>query len=270
MAMPFPGMDPYLEHPVLWTGVHTRMIVYMADQLGPLIQPRYVASIEERIFIEGEDQQRIPDIWVQKVPESSGGTAVAATDSDTPLVLEVKPLEIRERYIEILDRYQDLKVVTVIEMVSPSNKKPGPGRQAYLEKRREALAGKCHLVEIDLLRTGRHIVRVPKATVQARTTYQYLICVSRSPHRRRFEVYPCRLRDRLPRIRVPLAAPDPDVTLDIQAALNHVYEAAGYILRVRYDKPCVPPLSPADQEWARQQWLAYRASRPDLFPPTGS
>lgn len=270
MAMPFPGMDPYLEHPVLWTGFHTRMIVAMANQLGPLIRPRYLASIEERVFIEGDDQQRIPDIWVQKIQEGPGQTAAAIAASDTPLVVELKPLRIRERYIEILDRYQDLKVVTVIELISPSNKRTGPGRQLYLEKRRETLAGKCHLVEIDLLRTGRHIVRIPKASVRARAAYDYLVCVSRYPGRRRFEVYPCRLRDRLPRIGVPLVAPDPDVRLDIQAALEQVYEEAGYMLRVRYDEPCIPLLSPADQKWARRQWQAYRASRPDLFPPTGS
>ena len=73
MDYPFPGMDPYLEHPVLWEGVHARLIVAIANQLQPLIDPRYVTSIEERVYIEGP-QRRIPDVWIQRVGEQ-GETA---------------------------------------------------------------------------------------------------------------------------------------------------------------------------------------------------
>ena len=73
MAMPFPGMDPYLEHPILWSSVHMRLIVALANQLGPRLRPHYVASVEERVFVEGPDQQRIPDAWIQKTrPEGHG------------------------------------------------------------------------------------------------------------------------------------------------------------------------------------------------------
>jgi hypothetical protein len=65
-----------------------------------------------------------------------------------------------------------------------------------------------------------------------------------------FQLYPRRLRDRLPRIRLPLAAPDPDVVLDLQAVLARTYEAGGYMERLDYTAPCVPPLSPEDQCWA--------------------
>lgn len=50
MGMIFPGMDPYLERPQLWTGVHSRLIVYLADQLEPLLRPRYVSAVEERVY----------------------------------------------------------------------------------------------------------------------------------------------------------------------------------------------------------------------------
>jgi Protein of unknown function (DUF4058) len=68
--------------------------------------------------------------------------------------------------------------------------------------------------------------------------------------RDRFQLYPRRLRERLPRIRLPLVAPDPDIVLDIQAVLAHTYEAGGYAERLNYAIPCVPPLSPEDQTWA--------------------
>src|SRR5262249_48637859 len=168
---------------------------------------------------------------------------------------------------EILDRQQNQKVVTVIELVSPSNKAAGKGREAYLTKQAEVLGSKSHLVEIDLHRRGRHVLSVPEARAAALQPYDYLVCVNRSPRRRRFELYSCSLRSRLPRIPLPLAEPDPDVPLDLQAALEQVYEDGDYMLRVKYEEPCVPPLEATDQQWAYECWKAYKAAHPELFPP---
>ena len=264
MSTPFPGMDPYLEHPALWTGFHTRFLVAIANQIGPLIRPRYIASVEERVFLEGPEQQRIPDVWVQKVRDSGPPVAVAERATSNPLIVELDDLEVREAYIEILDRYHGMKVVTVLEVVSPSNKAQGAGRKSYLAKRRETLASKCHLVEIDLLRTGRHVLRVPRLRVEALTSLDYLASVNRWPKRKRFEVYPCRLRERLPAIMIPLADPDPDVPLDLQLALEKVYDEGSYALRIDYDAACEPSLPSEEQEWARERWQAYRNQRPEL------
>jgi hypothetical protein len=267
MKMPFPGMDPYLEHPALWPSVQTRLIVALANQLGPKIMPRYVASVEDRVFIESPSQERVPDVWVQKArPEGQGVQRHGSAAMATPLVIEVQELEVREHYIAILDRYRDLGVVTVIELVSPSNKAAGPGRNSYLAKQREIRSSECHLVEIDLLRRGRHVMSVPESHVAPAKPFEYLTCVSRWPTRNRYELYPCRLRDPLPTIGIPLAEPDPDVPLPIQSALGKVYGEAGYMLRVLYDQPCKPRLSPPDQEWASERWSAYRRAHPELFP----
>jgi hypothetical protein len=267
MATPFPGMDPYLEHPILWPSVHTRLIVALANQLGPHLTPHYVASVEERIFVEGPDQQRIPDAWIQKTrPEAHGPMPSAGTATATPLLVEVDELEVHEPYIAILDRYHDFRVVTIIEVVSPANKSAGPGRDSYQSKLREIRAGECHLVEIDLLRHGRHVMSVPESHLKPAKPFEYLICINRWPARRRFEIYPCRLGDPLPVIDIPLADPDPDVPLAIQPALEQVYDDGKYMLRVKYDQPCVPSLPPEDQLWAFEHWSAYRQAHPDLFP----
>src|SRR5437764_9519815 len=117
MNVPFPGMDPYLEHPVLWESVHVRLITAIANQLQPRLDPRYVASIEERVFVEGP-QRRIPDIWVQKDREAGTALSVAEPEVDTAVVVEVEELEIHEQRIEILDLYNGMKLVAVIELVS--------------------------------------------------------------------------------------------------------------------------------------------------------
>lgn len=267
MKTPFPGMDPYLEHPALWPSCHTRLIVALANMLKPHIRPRYVASVEDRVFIESADQDRIPDVWVQKTGQVHRASAARPeTSIATPLVVEVEQREVREHYIAIMDRYRDLGVVTVIELVSPSNKAAGPGRDSYLAKQKEIRNSECHLVEIDLLRRGTHVMSVPESYVKPVKPFDYLICVNRWPARNRYELYPCHLRDPLPTIGVPLADPDPDAPLAIQSALEQVYNDADYMLRVLYDEPCKPRLSSEDQEWASAQWSAYRKAHPDLFP----
>ena len=67
-------------------------------------------------------------------------------------------------------------------------------------------------------------------------------------------------------IGIPLADPDPDVPLAFQTALEQVYDDGSYMLRVKYDEPCVPSLAPKDQEWAFEHWSAYRQAHLELFP----
>jgi hypothetical protein len=104
MNYPFPGMDPYLEHHVLWESLHARLIVAIANQLQPKLDPRYITSIEERVFIEGP-QRRIPDVWIQKVGDADGLPPLARGESDTAVIIEVEDLEINETRVEILDSY---------------------------------------------------------------------------------------------------------------------------------------------------------------------
>src|SRR6266511_2688357 len=106
MRMPFPGMDPYLEHPVLWPGVHHGLIHCLAAQLQPLIEPRYVATVEQRVYLEVPQRQVIPDLQVHR-SRDGGGAAVAQTAVATPVILEIVPTEVREGYIEIADLYDN-------------------------------------------------------------------------------------------------------------------------------------------------------------------
>jgi len=259
MSMPFPGMDPYLEHPVLWEGFHARLIPEIADQLQPRLDPRYIATVEERVFVEGP-QRRIPDVWVQKTSGPEARVKAAGTETDTAVILEVDDLEIRQKRIEILDLYNQEKLVAVIELLSPTNKTPGPGRESYVKKQQEILERDCHLLEIDLLRHGEHTLSIPEWRLQEVRPFQYLVCVSRWPQRKRFELYPRTLQQRLPRVRLPLVEPDADVLLDLQAAVEDVYARARYWKRIRYGEPCVPTLDSEDQAWADKKWQEFKAA----------
>jgi len=257
--MIFPGMDPYLEHPQLWTGFHHTLITYIRDYLRPLLRPRYIAAVEDRVYLEGADREIVPDVWVRRgqaksraLPRSSLQSSLASLEEETPLLVKVPALEVHEGYITILDRRSGQKVVTVIEVVSPTNKFAGPGRKLYKTKQRELLASDVHLVEIDLLRKGPHVLAIPKRTARREAgDYDYLSCVNRAKERRdEYELYPARLRGKLPRILVPLAGDDPDVKLEIQLVLAQTYDAGTYRERIDYSKPCVPRLPAEDQAWA--------------------
>ncbi|MBI4612637.1 MAG: DUF4058 family protein [Planctomycetes bacterium] len=247
MKSPFPGMDPFLESPAIWPDVHQRLITYCGDALQKEIGPRYYARMGERLYLEGPERHVVPDLVLIGAPEPGTG-ARAELEADTPLVVMIEPTERREVFLEIRDSWTGSRVVTVIEVLSPSNKRGGPGRDLYRTKQAEILGSPVHLVEVDLLRDGQPTVALPEEWVPSGP---YRVVVSRAPHGKR-EVYPIGLRARLPRLRIPLVPPDPDVVLDLQNAFERAYENGAYGRTVDYARATLPPLSPADEAWARE------------------
>jgi hypothetical protein len=164
------------------------------------------------------------------------------------VVLPHDPIEHRECFLEIRDPSDGHRVVTVIEVISPANKPPGEGRDLYLRKQRVLIEARISLVEIDLLRAGPRAVAIPGEKLW---DVQYLVAVTRSTAPDRREAYPLSVRDRLPRVAIPLRPPDPDVVLDLPAIFAEVYEKGGYGLRIDYRRAPEPPLPAADALWAK-------------------
>ena len=160
MVSPFPGMDPYLELPALWPDVHNRLAFAICDQIQPILSPRYTAVITPYVAQEhiGITPARfvVPDEAVLDRETAAGGQTTAVVIAPPPMT-GVVALEIPTRYQRIEIRtVSDETVVTVIEILSPANKRPGAeGADAYERKRRDILRSEIHLLEIDLLRGGR-------------------------------------------------------------------------------------------------------------------
>jgi hypothetical protein len=258
-------MDPWLERPSLWSGIHTRLITYIADGLQPLLGRRYAAAVEERVYVSSVGRSLVPDVSVRRQATSrKGGTPTksALLEADEAIELEVADEEVREAYIRILDLETKQQVVTVIEVLSPGNKKRGAGRTSYLSKQREVMHSKANFVEIDLLRSGRHVLALPEERVADLGVYDYLVSVCRKEVRsKRFTLYPRTVRQRLPRIATPLRSGDSDVTLDLQVVVDRLYEAGVYEDRLDYSKPCIPRLRPDDEAWARERIAQWQAAR---------
>lgn len=157
--------------------------------------------------------------------------------------------EVQERYLEVREVGSG-QVVTVIEVLSPKNKRAEEGRQAYLSKRQRILASQTHLVEIDLLRAGEPL---PIASL-------YRIIVSRSQYRPKAELYPFGLRQPLPTIVVPLLPGDEEPTLAMQSILELVYRRGRYHQAIDYDQPAIPPIPKSELEWASSQIEASNSS----------
>ena len=75
------------------------------------------------------------------------------------------------------------------------------------------------------------------------------------------DVWPVTLKERLPTVPVPLLPEDPDVPLDLQAALAGIYDVFGYDLLVDYSKPPDVPLAEADAAWAHEQVRGRRGGQ---------
>ncbi|MCS6863296.1 MAG: DUF4058 family protein [Abditibacteriales bacterium] len=152
MPSPFPGMDPYLEETILWPGLHHRLITHIGDTLNALMPPHYVADIGERLYVVQPEHSVYPHIVVLQhpsppAPPEAHGTGTPATMvCDQPLILTLEPVEVRETFIEILSLRDEGRIVTVIEILSPSNKVVGSeGREQYLAKQREVLESQTHI-----------------------------------------------------------------------------------------------------------------------------
>lgn len=251
MPSPFPGMDPYLENPADWPGFHHLLVSAAVELLQPQFRPRgHYVNVDERIWLEEPGRAVYPEASIieHPRPQSSQPTSAAAI-ADEPVRIKTVAMEIREPFVEIFDAKGN-RLITAIELLSPANKSPGKGAELYEQKRVELLAGGANLVEIDLLRAGQHIVDVPQPALEALGHWDYLINLVRAG-RREYEVYPITVRQRLPRIRIPLKTGEPDAALDLQAAASMAYDRGPYPERLRYDSPAIPPLEPDDATWAK-------------------
>jgi hypothetical protein len=265
-------MDPYLEGRNIWPGLHHRLITAIGDALAPQVAPAYYVEVEERTYIIEEDMEEFvgrPDVAIIAVPNVSfkkkslnlrnskeeeinvpsdaklyGGNGVGTADASIAQTVNLPFFEkVREGYLEIRDA-RTHTVVTVIEVLSPSNKAPGAGRDEYETKRRNVLATLTNLVEIDLLRAGEpmEMQPLPKSN--------YRILVRTGWERPKARLYAFSVREEIPLTPAPLRRSEKEAVLAVGKLLSEIYDRARYDIRLNYRQPPEPPLAPEDAAWA--------------------
>lgn len=269
MPSPFPGMDPFLEHPEVFPDLHNGFMVHLSGLLQPVLPEPYYSTTGRRAWIEVSARYVGPDVNVVRPGDSwplgdSERRAVAVADgvAAEPVVIHVPHDERSEPFVEIyMGRRQDRRLVTHIEVLSPSNKTPGEhGRDLYLRKQAEILGSKVHLVEIDLLRGGKHTTAVPFERLRRRIPdYDYHVCIHRFDQLEEYYVYPIRLSAHLPKIEVPLLPEDGSVSIDLQSVFDRCYDEGPYRREIDYIHGIPdPPLSEKQAEWVKEQLESRR------------
>ena len=260
MPSPFPGMDPYLES-WIWGDFHANVITAIGAQLNAKLPRRYIANTELFVWREEappEPRRGVlagPDVYVADQRPAAGGASAAAV-VQSPVTTTLPGVERKQRYLRIVDGIAR-RIVTVVEVLSPSNKTTGDKGDAYRFKREEYFAAGINLVEIDLLRSG---VRPPLGD-PAPPVGDYYLLVSRAAEQPLLRIWPVSVREPLTSVPVPLDPGVPEPLLDVRAAMDRVYDEHRYAEQLDYTRPPAPPLREPDASWARE----LLASRPN--PP---
>lgn len=267
MPSPFPGMDPYLESPEVWNDFHDAFAGGIRAALNQDLPSPYYAQlgVREQVGIEDYFQNFervrtiVPDVSVERTKKLSGAVAVANQPrAELSESFEVAALDEPDRvnFVEIRDRRSGHQVITVIEILSPSNKFAGEDRKSYSRKRDEVLGSTASLVEIDLLRGGSRDVLgevIAKSLQRKSPSPDYIVAVQRAWHRDptiRYQIFPAWLVEPLPVIAIPLREGDTECTLDLQQVFRRTYESGPYARgAVDYRQPPRGTFSPDVAEW---------------------
>jgi hypothetical protein len=250
MKSPFPGMDPYLERH--WLDVHARLVTYAADQLNERLPRSLVARTEERIGIDSDEFADIlgtaPDVRVFEPGISDEPTSGIAYHAPIKLVVDVDP--IKEHFIQIIS-VADERLITVIEIVSPTNKL-GSGLEQFRTKRAQLIQAGVHMVEVDLVRRGNWRALLKPHHCPKSMLAEYRVTVRLASDRQTAYLYPAALRLPLPTILMPLRQGDAEVKMELQPLVEQVYTRGRYSETIDYRKPLEPPLNLEDAAWAEE------------------
>jgi len=251
MKSPFPGVDPYLEQH--WGDIHTRLMVYISDQISDQLPRDLQARVEESVCVDFDESPRriYPDIAVIELPEFASSSAVAVEDAviAEPTIIPLPNEQPTQRHIEIVDLNSGIHVVTAIELLSPANRQEGSGRIAYRHKQRETIEAGVSLVEIDLIRTGTFIVAVPEDGIPWKKRTLYIVCIRRAYRPEQAEIISVALEQAVPNFRIPLRHTDPDIVLRIQPLLDDCNRRGRYA-SIDYSQPPRIKLDEKAAAWA--------------------
>ncbi|HMQ46135.1 MAG TPA: DUF4058 family protein [Saprospiraceae bacterium] len=259
MHSPFPGMDPYLEG-YLWPDVHHRLAGVIAELLGPLLAPKYVARIELYTVEDTSPEEDIgilyPDVEVLLRKDDKREIIAQRSPSPlsfTPITVSVPALpqvEIRIPFVEIRDQKKN-QLITAIEVLSPVNKRR-PGLEPYRKKKKNLQQAGVHLLEIDFLRRGTRSLQHT-----AIPPLDYMVALSRAGQSK-IDIWGIDIKDKLPVVAVPLKHPDKDVPLDLAEAIRLIYQRGHYYLSIDYTtSPPPPSFSKEGSLWLKQILKAY-------------
>jgi hypothetical protein len=116
MPSPVPGMNPYLEAPQSWSGVHNWLVTEMAKVLGTVLPANYYVAVEERVYEVLEAQTTLIGVPDNAVFTTSGPANPAIAIAPLPRLTEPTrvtlpmPTEVNEALFPIPLQPQDPEI----------------------------------------------------------------------------------------------------------------------------------------------------------------
>ena len=263
----FPGMDPYLEAPWIWPSFHNSLADQIQMLLNEKLPKNYFAQLEARSELGIRPVKRIiaPDVAiihtgrrVRRPDADEGGVAIAVEEDlavSTAIRVDFIDEPVTMTAVAIRNTQTANEVVTLIEILRPSNKRPGSDRDHYIQRMKDILSGSItSLIEIDLLRTGKRTWErsdiIEETLEELETPTDYLVMTSRSWSRSGADMHPISMCLPLPVIGVPLRQDEPDVPLNLQTAFQRAYDGGPYRRgAVDYSRPPYPALNEDQDKW---------------------
>jgi hypothetical protein len=236
----------------------------MRDELNASLPAPFFAVSGTRVYLESPDRYVGPAAQVRRVESGSrpNRSFPDATLDEVATLTRARPVQIvadvderRETYLEVYVRRRPReRLVSSLEVLSPSNKTPGStGRKLYRLKQRQLLAREVNRIEIDLLRGGKHVTAAPLVAIrEQKPGFAYHVAVRPYVSLDGMLVYAAALTESLPDFPVPLLSGVRPVVLDLQAIFTHVYDHGPYARWIDYRRPIVPPLTKAQMAWAKK------------------
>jgi hypothetical protein len=212
-------MDPFLECDALWKPFHHQLIGGLYQILLPNLVDRYRARVVARQYV-----------------------------TEMPLFTSVVREDHVEEYIEIRNR-NDGRLVTLVDAVSIVNKSTSAGRNAYLDKRREARSAGASIVEIDLVLQGQPMLDYSRDGLP---DWDYAVTVTRAAQPERYEIYTATIQKRLPKFKLPLSQDDRDTVVDLQAAFARCFDHGNFAALIDYAQPPASIRDEDDRRWIDQ------------------
>ena len=260
---PFPGMDPWLER--VWTPIHHEYVSHLRRQLAAQLPDDLYAQVETDVYVVDQDVRGPlyrPDISTfdldrPTAPSQPGGAASVAAVAE-PVRVPVRRQPVPVRHVAVREPASGHRLVTAIELFRPTNKGTAADRATYRRKRDDYLMASVNVVEIDLLRSGGDLLDLSLEGLPPTVGTTYRACVRYADPEiaGEAEFYALPLRERLPRIGVPLRPTDDKPVVDLQQPITDVYALGRYDLQIDYARPLAPPLPPADAAWAAERIAA--------------
>lgn len=265
----------------LWPTFHTSHLGNIADALNDILPTNYVARAEHSLQVKAdylESGLRVhkpePDVAIfgQASPLRSESVMVMAEPEIRHLE---KTLDLDETFVKAVVIYEagdaELgKVVTRIELISPSNTPDQGGYRAYRDNRNQALFSGTPLIELHYLHELPYTAMSVRRYPDENGSHPYHIFVSDprpSVAQGRFHDYGFDVDTAFPEIVIPLAGEE-TLKFDFGAVYQHTYQRGRwgtYGDGVDYDQLPVRfhTYSPADQARVQSRMKAIADNKPN-------